>query len=132
MAGAQTSKIVPFHAAGKALADANATGVHILAGREVIDGKRCANLEKSVGIDPEFAETVLRLHLGLGVMAAHGLAHILDLGRAHAQLYRRIAARVLGRDRHHLAVVHLEYGDRNMHARIVKDARHTEFAGNDS
>ena len=82
---------MPFHAAGETLADGRAADVDELAGNEVLGAEPRTDVEQRIGADPELGEPALRFHLGLGEMAAHGLAHFLHLGRPETQLHGGVA-----------------------------------------
>ena len=60
-------------------------------------------------------------------MAAHGLADVLDLGRAVAELDRVVAVAVLTAHRDDMAVVDLEHGDGHVYPVRGEGPRHAEF-----
>ena len=94
--GAQAAEIPALHAAGKALADRGAGDVDELADHEMVRGDLGADRDQRVIADAEFHDLALRLDLGDGEIAALGLADILDLAGAGAELQRDIAVLVLG------------------------------------
>ena len=65
-------------------------------------------------------------------MAAHRLRHILGLGSTGAKLDSIIAIALGIADRHDLYIIQFQNRDRNMTTSIIKDARHSQFAGNNS
>src|SRR4051812_40036920 len=73
---AQATEIPALHAAGKALADGDATDIDELAGNEMIGGDLGADRDQRILGDTELRELALGLDLDLGERAAVGLAHI--------------------------------------------------------
>src|SRR3546814_16580063 len=64
--------------------------------------------------DRELDDAALRLHLRLGEVAALRLCHPVRLGLERAELDRVIAVLLGGAHRHHLAIFHLQKGDRHV------------------
>src|SRR5208282_3997902 len=88
VAGAQAAEIMPLHDAGKTLADGGAGDVDQLTGGEMRGLDLGAHLEQCLGRNAEFDQLRHGLYLGLGVMTALRLRHVLDLGLAGAELER--------------------------------------------
>src|SRR5204862_288069 len=91
MRRAQPAEIPALHAAGKALADAGAGDIDILAGDEMRRGDLGADIDERVLGDAKLGELCLGFDLGLREMAALRLRDILDLGGADTELQRGIA-----------------------------------------
>src|SRR5436190_24119595 len=104
VAGAQAGEIPALHAAGKALADGDAANVDELAGNEVVGGDLGADRDQILLVDAELGDLALGLDLGLGEVAALGLADVLDLARARAELNGDVAVLLLGAMRDHLTI----------------------------
>src|SRR5229473_3514414 len=96
VARAQAAEIVPPHDAGEAAALGRAGDVDELPGEEMRRRQLDADLEQRVLGHAELDELALRLDLRLGVVAAHGLGHVLDLGLADAELDGGVAVLLLG------------------------------------
>ena len=132
MRGAQPGEPITFHGTGKPLADSGAADVDELAGYEMIDGDLGAHLLQVVGADPEFPEPSLGFDLGFGEVAAHCLGHVLHLGGADAHLHGAVTIlfdRALG---HHLAIFHLQHGDRNVVPVFREQTGHAKFTRDQS
>ncbi len=69
----------------------------------------------------------LGLDLGGGVVAAHWLCHVFDLGGANAELQRDIAIALLGTVGDDLAIVDAQHCHRHVIAVVGKDAAHAEL-----
>src|SRR4029079_18201928 len=89
--GAKAAEVPALHAAGKALADRGARDVDELADQEMVGGDLGANRDDRIVADAKLRDRALGLDLGDGKTAALGLAHVLDLAGAGAELERDIA-----------------------------------------
>ncbi len=127
--GPQPAEIMPLHAPGKALADADADHIDPLPGDEMRGADLGADLDQRILGDAKLGEPRLGLDLGLGEMAALRLRHVLDLGGADAELQRAVAVLFRGPHRHHLAIVDRQHGHRHVVAVVGKDPGHAELAG---
>ncbi len=78
--------------------------------------------------DAELGQLRLRFDLRGGEMAALRLGHVLDLGRADAELQRRVAVPVRRALRDDLAIIDAQHGHRNVVALVGKDPAHAELA----
>jgi hypothetical protein len=86
-----------------------------------------ADLDQRVFRHAELGHMRLGLDLGGSEMAAHRLRHVLDLGRADAQLQRDIAVAVLRALRDDLAIVDAQHRHGHMITLLGEDAAHTEL-----
>ena len=125
--GAQAGEIPALHAAGKALADRGAGDIDELAGDEMVGGDLGADRDHGVVADAELRELALRLDLGLGEMAALGLAHVAGAARAGAELQRHIAVLVLGAVADDLALRQAQHRDRHMLTGLGEDPGHADL-----
>ncbi len=123
----QATEIVTLHGTGKALTDRSARDVHELTFDEVVRLKFSTHFDKVVFAHAELDDLALGLDLGSGVMSALGLAYILDLDRACAELQRDIAVLVLRPLAHHLAALQRQNGNGYMSAVIGEDAGHSQL-----
>src|SRR5258705_150400 len=124
---AQSAEIPPLHAAGEALADRGAGDVDELTDHEVIGRDLGADRNQLLLLDAEFGDLALGLDLGDRKMAALGLADIVDLARARAELNGDIAVLVLGAVRDDLAIGQAQHRHRHMLAGIGKDSGHPDL-----
>src|SRR6266850_6461225 len=132
VAGFEAVEVPAHHRAGEAAADRGADDVDELAGHEVARHQLGADLEHGVLGDAELDELLLGLDLGLGEVAAHRLADVLDLGLAVAELDGGVAVLVVGAHRNDLQVVHLQHGDGHVLACVVEDAGHANLLGDET
>ena len=116
-----------LHRTGKFLADRGARHIDKLAFKEVIGLQLGADIDQIVRGDAELDDLALGLDLGGGILPALGLAHILDLDGARAQLQRDIAVLFLRALAHHLAALQRQDGNGNMSAVICEDAGHSQL-----
>ena len=112
--GFQTAEIPALHGAGEAAADGDAGDVHLLAGDEMIGLQRVAHFQQVAGIDAEFRHLAAGFDFRLGELAAFGLAGVLRLGEAGAELDGGIAVLLRRAGGHDGAAVELENSDRHM------------------
>jgi len=116
--GAQAAEIPALHAACKALADRGAGDVDILADEEVVRRDLGADRDHRIIADAELGDRALRLDLGDGETAALGLADVLHLAGAGAELQRDVAVLFLAAMRHDLALRKTQHSDRHVLAGI--------------
>src|ERR1043166_5503434 len=125
--GAQAAEIPALHAAGKALADRGAGDVDILPDEEMVGGDFGADRDHRIIADAELGDRALRLDLGDGETAALGLADVLHLAGAGAELQRDIAVFFLAAMCHHLALRKTQHSNGHMLAGLGKEARHSHL-----
>jgi hypothetical protein len=90
------------------------------------------DVDQVVGADGKLRQLALGLDLGGGEMAALGLRQPLHLGQPDAELQRRIAVAGGGLLGHHLTILDLQHGDRDVLAFIGEDARHSQLLCDDA
>ena len=123
----KTGKIMPLHGAGEALADRDPGDIDSLAGHEMIGRDLVADIEHRVFADTELNQAAFRLYLGLGVMSAHRLGHVLGLGSSRAKLDGKVAIFLDGPNIDDLTAIDLQYRYGHMLPAFCKDAGHTQF-----
>ena len=127
---AQTAKVVPFHGAGEALANAGAAGVDELTFDEMVGGDLRTHVNHVFRADAEFGELALGLHMGNRKAAPVGLGCALHLGLARSQLQRGIAVlflRLLGDD---LTLLEFEHRARHVLAVVGVNPGHPQLLCN--
>src|SRR5688572_3881011 len=132
VAGFQAVEVPAHHRAGEAAADGGADDVDELAGHEVARHQLGADLEDGVLGDAEFDQLLLGLDLGLGEVAAVGLAHVLDLGLAVAELDGGVLVLLFRADSDNLQLIHLQNGDGHVLALVIEDAGHADLLGEET
>jgi hypothetical protein len=125
--GPEAAEVVPLHGAREALADRRAGHVDELAGEVVRRDDLLAHADQGVRVHPELHDLALGLDLRLGEVAAHGLAGVLGLGGAGAELDGGIAILLDRALRHDLNVVELEDGHRDLLAVFQEQAGHAHL-----
>src|SRR3546814_10240967 len=117
---------------GEALTDSVADDIDELADDEMLHREFSADIHHRFGGDAELDDLALRLDIRLGEVAAHGLGHVLRLGSLDTDLKSGITVLLLGALCHHLAIVHLQHGDRHVRAVLREQPGHSQLACNQS
>ncbi|MCY1300018.1 hypothetical protein D9M70_495740 [compost metagenome] len=126
----QTTEVVALDRTSKALADRGTGDVNELAGNEMVGRQFCTDVDQVVRGNAELDELRLRLDVGSSKMAAHRLRRVLDLRTAGAQLDSHVAVLLFRTLGYHLAVLQLQYCNRDMLTGAVIDAGHSHFLCN--
>ena len=125
--GTQTAEVPALHGTGKALTNARAANVDLLAADEVVGRQLCAHVDQVAFRHAEFHQLLARGNPSLGEVAAHRLRSVLGLGVAEAHLHGAVAIAFFGLLGNDLTAVHFQHGYRLMRAVFGEEAHHAHF-----